>query len=118
MAFALTSWFPLALTFVVLAHIGASVNWNLSAFALQSSVPDYIRGRVFSADFMLGTLTLGLSQLVTGALAEVFDPRWLAFGLAAVVFCYGGLWYAATASARTPLTYYGGGERLPTEGSA
>jgi MFS family permease len=117
MAFALTSWFPLALTFVVLAHIGASVNWNLSAFALQSSVPDYIRGRVFSADFMLGTLTLGLSQLVTGALAEVFDPRWLAFGLAAVVFLYGGLWYAATAKAHTPLTHYGGGERLPTEGS-
>jgi MFS family permease len=117
MAFALTSWFPLALAFVVLAHIGASVNWNLSAFALQSSVPDYIRGRVFSADFMLGTLTLGLSQLVTGALAEVLDPRRLAFGLAAAVFCYGAAWYAATAGARAPLSHYGGDEPVPAEGS-
>ena len=97
MAFALTSWFPLALAFVVLAHVGASVNWNLSAYALQSTVPDRIRGRVFSADFMLGTLTLGLSQLVTGFLAEVVDARLLAFGLAAVVFIYGGVWYASTA---------------------
>ncbi|MEP7054522.1 MAG: MFS transporter [Actinomycetota bacterium] len=120
MAFALTSWFPLALAFVVLAHIGASTNWNLSAFALQSSVPDYIRGRVFSADFMLGTLTLGLSQLVTGALAEVLDARWLAFGLAATVFVYGGIWYAATARARAPVDHLRAGAAVntPTPGSS
>lgn len=104
MAFALTRWFALALLFVVLAHIGASVNWNLSAYALQVAVPDRIRGRIFSADFMFGTLTLGLSQLVTGALAEVLDPRWLAFGLAACVFAYAGLWYSWSAGARAQLT--------------
>lgn len=101
MAFALTTWFPLALTFVLLAHVGASDNWNLSVFALQSTVPDRIRGRVFSADFMFATLTLGLSQLVVGALAEVLDLRLLSFGLAALVFSYGGAWYAATWRART-----------------
>lgn len=100
-AFALTTSFPLALALVLLAHIGASGNWNLSVYALQSTVPDRIRGRVFSADFMLATLTLGVSQLAVGVLAEVFDLRWLSFGLAALVFCYGLGWYAATGRART-----------------
>lgn len=104
MAFALTPWFPVALVLIVLAHIGASVNWNMSQFALQSSVPDRIRGRVFSADFMLGTLALGVGQLLVGGLAEVLDAQWLAFGLAAVVFCYGIAWYAATASVRAPIS--------------
>jgi MFS family permease len=103
MTFAFTPWFPVALMLVVLAHIGASSNWNMSQFALQSSVPDHIRGRVFSADFMLGTLTLGLSQLLVGGLAEALDTQWLAFGVAAAVFCYGIAWYAATASVRAPI---------------
>lgn len=103
MTFAFTPWFPAALLLVVFAHIGASSNWNMSQFALQSSVPDHIRGRVFSADFMLGTLTLGLSQLLVGGLAEVVDPQWLAFAVAATVFCYGIAWYAATASVRAPI---------------
>lgn len=100
MAFALTSWFPLALVFILLAHIGASGNWSLSAYALQSTVPDYIRGRVFSADFMIGTLVVGISQLAVGALAEVIDLRWLSFSLAALVFAYGIGWYVATARVR------------------
>ncbi|MEO6712683.1 MAG: MFS transporter [Mycobacteriales bacterium] len=103
MTFAFTPWFPVALVLIVLAHIGASSNWNMSQFALQSSVPDRIRGRVFSADFMFGTLTLGLSQLLVGGLAEVLDPQWLAFGIAAAVFCYGIAWYGATAGVRAPI---------------
>ena len=100
MAFALTSWFPLALLFIVLAHVGASINWSLSAYALQSTVPDYIRGRVFSADFMIGTLVVGISQLALGGLAEVVNPRQLSFGLAVLVFLYGIGWYVATAGVR------------------
>ncbi|MDQ1709734.1 MAG: hypothetical protein QOG49_1119 [Frankiaceae bacterium] len=108
MTFAFTPWFPVALLLVVLAHVGASSNWNMSQFALQSSVPDHIRGRVFSADFMLGTLTLGLSQLLVGGLAEVLDAQWLAFGVAAAVFCYGIAWYAATARVRAPIVLRAG----------
>lgn len=105
MLFAVTPWFPLALVLVVLAHMGGGANWLLSAYALQATVPDHIRGRVFSADFMLATLTLGLSQLVTGALSTVVNVRWLAFGLAATVFAYAGIWYVATARLRAPLPH-------------
>jgi MFS family permease len=105
MLFAVTPWFAVALGLVVLAHMGGGANWLLSAYALQATVPDYIRGRVFSADFMLATLTLGVSQLVTGSLSEVVEVRWLAFGLAATVVVYSGIWYLATARLRTPLPH-------------
>jgi MFS family permease len=105
MLFSVTPWFPLALALVVLAHMGGGANWLLSAYALQATVPDHIRGRVFSADFMMATLTLGLSQLVTGALSELLDVRWLTFGLATTVLLYSGMWYVATARLRAPLPH-------------
>ena len=37
----------------LLAHLGGGAQWTLSTYGLQSAVPDYIRGRVFAADFAL-----------------------------------------------------------------
>lgn len=115
MAFAVTPWFVLALVLVVVAHMGGGANWILSAYALQAIVPDHIRGRVFSADFMFATLTFGLSQLVVGVLGGLVDVRWLAFGLAGVVFAYSVLWFLATARLRRPVTGLSMPERKPAE---
>jgi MFS family permease len=112
MLFAVTPWFGVALVLVTVAHMGGGANWVLSQYALQLIVPDQIRGRVFSADFMLATLTLGLSQLVTGALSDVVDLRWLTFGLAAVVVAYSGAWFVATAQIRKPLPHVDDADEL------
>lgn len=70
------------------AHLGGGAQWTLSTYGLQSAVPDHIRGRVFAADFALVTVTMSLSLMVSGALAEAFGPRLPTLLLAGV----GGLW--------------------------
>ncbi len=68
-------------------HLGGGAQWTLSSYGLQRAVPDAIRGRVFSFDYGLVTLTITASTLVAGALAEHFSPAiatWSMVGLAAV----------------------------------
>ena len=72
----------------LLAHLGGGAQWALSTYGLQSAVPDYIRGRVFAADFALVTVTMSLSIMAAGALAEISGPRLPTLVLAGV----GGLW--------------------------
>src|SRR5205807_8364142 len=59
----------------LLAHLGGGAQWTLSTYGLQAAVPDYIRGRVFAADFALVTVTMSLSLMASGALAEVTGSR-------------------------------------------
>ncbi len=75
----------------LVAHLGGGAQWTLSTYGLQTAVPDYIRGRVFAADFALVTVTMSASLMVSGALAEVTGPRLPTLLLAAV----GGLWGVA-----------------------
>ena len=78
---------PLAAVAVFGGHLGGGAQWTLSTFGLQRATPDAIRGRVFSFDYGLVTLTLTLSILVAGALAERYTPAiatWSMVGLAAV----------------------------------
>ena len=72
----------------LVAHLGGGAQWALSTYGLQSAVPDYIRGRVSAADFALVTVTMSLSLMVSGLLAEVAGPRLPTLVLAGV----GGLW--------------------------
>jgi MFS family permease len=72
-------------------HLGGGAQWTLSTYGLQTAVPDHIRGRVFAADFALVTLSMSVSVLASGALAEITGPR-LPTGLLAAVSC---LWGAA-----------------------
>jgi MFS family permease len=76
----------------LVAHLGGGAQWTLSTYGLQSAVPDYIRGRVFAADFALVTVTMSLSLIVSGALAEATGPR-LPTLLLAGVSCLWGLAY-------------------------
>lgn len=78
---------PVAAVAVFGGHLGGGAQWTLSSYGLQRAAPDAIRGRVFSFDYGLVTLTLTISILLAGALAERFSPAiatWSMVGLAAV----------------------------------
>jgi len=78
---------PLAAVAVFCGHLGGGAQWTLSSYGLQRATPDEIRGRVFSFDYGLLTLTITLSTLVAGFLAERFSPAattWTMVGLAAI----------------------------------
>jgi len=77
-----TIW--LAAILVCAAHLGGGAQWMLSTYGLQRASPDAIRGRIFSFDYGLVTLTIALSTVVAGTLAEVFPPQvavWVMVGL-------------------------------------
>ncbi len=92
--------FGVALAVVCVGHIGGGANWILSTYGLQATVPDWVRGRVFSADYMVATLGIAISQIATGVLSEHVGPRQLSIGLGAVVFSYGVGWFLLTGRAR------------------
>ncbi len=78
---------PLAALAVFAGHLGGGAQWTLSSYGLQRAAPDAIRGRVFSFDYGLVTLTMPLSTQVAGFLAERFSPAattWTVVGLAAI----------------------------------
>jgi MFS family permease len=83
----------------LLAHLGGGAQWTLSTYGLQAAVPDYIRGRVFAADLALVTVTMSVSLVASGALAEVTGPRVPTMVLAAV----SGLWGLAYLVLTRPL---------------
>jgi len=76
----------------LVAHLGGGAQWTLSTYGLQTAVPDHIRGRVFAADFALVTVTMSLSLVASGALAEITGPRPTTLLLAGVS-CLWGLAY-------------------------
>jgi MFS family permease len=78
------------------AHLGGGAQWTLSTYGLQVLVPDRIRGRVFSFDFMLVTLAIAVSNLAAGWASDAFGPKVTMAGLAAVGLLYSALWAFAT----------------------
>jgi predicted MFS family arabinose efflux permease len=102
LALAVTPWFWAVLVLLVVAHAGGGANWILSTYGLQSTVPDALLGRVFSADYMLATLVIAGSQVVFGVLSESVPARELLAASGAVVLLYSGLWWWATRRLRRP----------------
>jgi MFS family permease len=98
--FAGTTWFPLAVLLVVVAHIGGSMNATLSSYALQAATPDTLRGRVMSADFMFSTLSLGLSQLLAAQLSGLMAARPASLAIAGVVVAYAAAWFTFSGALR------------------
>lgn len=62
------------LLFVLVAHAASGANWVMSTVLLQRRVPDTFRGRVFSSEWLLFTLTQSLSVM---AAAVMLDREWL-----------------------------------------
>ena len=106
MTLAAVPWVWLGAIVVAIAHLGGGGNWILSTYGLQTIVPDYVRGRVFSVDYMLSTIVIASSQLVAGITADRVDPRWVSFGLGSLVLLYAVGWITMTARFR----------RVPLEG--
>jgi MFS family permease len=85
---------------VGIAHIGGGAQWTLSSYGLQRIVPDRIRGRIFSFDFALITLSLTVSALVTGWAAERFGPRPTVAVLGGVAVLWAATWTWLTTDVR------------------
>jgi MFS family permease len=92
----LAPWFALALVLVAVAHLGGGGNWMMSNYALQAVVPDALRGRVFSVDLMIATLSVSLSQLVVGAFIDSVSPRTVVMVSGLVTIGYAGVWRLLT----------------------
>jgi MFS family permease len=101
--------FWLVLLLVVIAHIAGGGNWTLSNYALQTEVPDELRGRVFATDMMIATLAISVSTLFVGAIVDHVNPRILFGVCGAITLTYGIVWRLATrrlmrSDSRAPLT--------------
>lgn len=98
--FPLSGGLLIAAVLAMLAHLGGGAQWTLSTYGLQTVVPDFIRGRVFSFDYGLVTLTLALSIFVSGWASDHLGPRTVMFGLAAVSILYAVAWTILTRKIR------------------
>lgn len=82
--FPLAPGIALAGVLVFAAHLGGGAQWTLSTLGLQRATPDALRGRMFSFDYTLVTLTITLSTLVAGLIADAISPSaavWTMVGL-------------------------------------
>lgn len=90
--FGLAPTIAFAMLCVFCAHMGWGSNWTLSAALLQRLTPDYIRGRIFSMDLGMLTLTLAFSTFATGVATDHYNPHFVAFALGAIFVAFGIFW--------------------------
>jgi MFS family permease len=92
---ALSKSLAFGLIAIFMAHLGGGAAWQISSYGLQREVPDWIRGRVFSADYGFVTLTMSLSSLASGIASDRIGPvrATIATSSAALLFAlvWGGL---------------------------
>ena len=95
-AFGSTTSFVVALIVLGIAHTGGSILWVFSTVLLQRHVEDRFRGRVFAAELALLTLTMAVSNYVTGELLDRYNlsPRLLAVGIGIFFLAPGVVWFA------------------------
>jgi predicted MFS family arabinose efflux permease len=99
-AVAASPFFWLVLVLVTLAHLGGGTNWTVTTYGLQRRVPDAVLGRIMSADGMLVTLAIGVTQVAAGVLSDVVDTRVLVGCFGAASVAYGMAWFVGTRSLR------------------
>lgn len=85
-----TIWIAAFLVFV--GHIGGGAQWMLSTYGLQRAAPDEIRGRVFSFDYGLVTLTIAASTILAGILSENLAPEVAVWTMVALIGIAGAAW--------------------------
>lgn len=81
---------------ILFAHMGGGAQWLTSTYGLQRETPDFIRGRVFSADYGLVTLTMSLSSVAAGLLSDRFGAPAATAGIATVCVLWAVGWGVAT----------------------
>ena len=85
---------PVAALCVLCAHFGGSILWVFSTVLLQMEVPDRFRGRVFSVELALVTLTSSISSYATAYALdhEQWSPRNLSLVLGCLFVVPGLIW--------------------------
>lgn len=81
---------------VFAAHLGGGAQWQTSTYGLQRETPDWIRGRVFAADYGFVTLTMSISCLAAGIASDHFGPAVATLGVASVAMLWAVVWGAWT----------------------
>ena len=77
---------------ILLAHLGGGAAWQTSTYGLQRESPDWIRGRIFSADYGFLTLTMSLSSLAAGMLSDRFGPVIATVGISTLTLAWALFW--------------------------
>jgi len=81
---------------IFIAHLGGGAQWQTSTYGLQREVPDWIRGRVFAADYGFVTLTMAISSLVAGVLSDRVGPMAATVSIASLSVGWAVFWGAWT----------------------
>ena len=81
---------------IFVAHIGGGAQWLTSTYGLQKEVPDWIRGRVFAADYGFVTLTMAVSSLAAGVLSDRLGPTTATVAIASLSVGWALFWGAWT----------------------
>mgnify|MGYP005855758639 FL=1 len=92
----LVSSLALMLIFVFLAHTASGANWVMSTVLLQQRAPDYIRGRIFSFEWLFFTLAQSVSVVIASNIQEwdlLSLPNTIVI-FAAILMMIGGIWLA------------------------
>jgi MFS family permease len=95
-ALALSKSLAIGLAAIFFAHLGGGAMWQISNYGLQREVPDWIRGRVFSADYGFVTLTMALSGIVAGVLSDRVGPYIATVSVASTTLLFGIVWGSLT----------------------
>jgi len=77
---------------ILLAHLGGGAAWQISTYGLQREAPDWIRGRIFSADYGFLTLTMSLSSLAAGVLSDHKGPVVATVGISTLTLAWALFW--------------------------
>ncbi|HXH38550.1 MAG TPA: MFS transporter [Thermoanaerobaculia bacterium] len=77
---------------VFAAHLGGGAQWQTSTYGLQRETPDWIRGRVFGADWGFVTLTMSISSLAAGIAADRFGATIATAAVASVCILWALFW--------------------------
>ena len=95
-ALALSKSLAFGLVAIFFAHLGGGAAWQISSYGLQRETPDFIRGRVFSADYGFVTLSMAVSSLGAGLASDRFGPFVATVGAAVLSLLFAVVWAAAT----------------------
>ena len=95
-ALALSNSLQIGLCAIFFAHLGGGAAWQISSYGLQRETPDYIRGRVFAADYGFVTLSMAVSSLGAGMASDRFGPFAATVGAATLSLLFAVVWAAWT----------------------
>jgi MFS family permease len=81
---------------IFVAHLGGGAAWQVSTYGLQRETEDAIRGRVFSADYGLLTLSMSISSICTGMAADRFGVVAATITTASLAVAFAIVWGVTT----------------------